>query len=145
MMNLVIQEILKSCVVMEYIITSSSVFRHIFFNTERYCGSGLSIFDVLDVDIAESTSSNTHSRIELYGSLNMLIQLSQLLVSPKILTSAITTVNFSIEKPIQGWEVVTISPFRWNSMYLANSDTRQHYLQETVQAIKASNLSEFSR
>jgi len=46
---------------------------------------------------------------------------------------------------LQGWEVVTISPFRWNSMYLANSDTRQHYLQETVQAIRASNLSEFSR
>jgi len=46
---------------------------------------------------------------------------------------------------LQGWQVVTISPFRWNSMYLADSDTRQHYLQETVQAIRASdNLSQFS-
>jgi len=41
---------------------------------------------------------------------------------------------------LQGWEVVTISPFRWNSMYLADSETRVQYLQETIQAIKANTI-----
>jgi len=36
---------------------------------------------------------------------------------------------------LQGWQVFTVNPFSWNSMYLADSVARKQYLQETVEAL----------
>lgn len=41
----------------------------------------------------------------------------------------------NLQLSLQGWQVLNINPFSWNSMFLADSDARVQYLQETVKAI----------
>jgi len=41
----------------------------------------------------------------------------------------------NVHLDLQGWQVFTINPASWNSMYLSNSPARKQFLQETVQAM----------
>jgi len=46
-------------------------------------------------------------------------------------------VHNNLQLMLQGWQVITINPFSWNSMYLSDSAARQQYLHDTVQAMAA--------
>ena len=43
--------------------------------------------------------------------------------------------NNNIQLGLQGWQVLTISPFSWNSMFLADNSAREHFLKESVRAV----------